>query len=229
MRRLRFRDRPFDIAPRARRYTALAWRIFGLGLLFLLACMWLLVRSLQDLHGAQAAQTSMRAERRALADAQHMAQARLSDPVVMERVKTQQRLQQMIRMSWFGLFDALEAAAQEVRGGVSILSLVPSQAQTETTQVRLTAVAANAPIMLAYLRVLRKDPRILSAELGSQQPDDNVGPGVIRMQLTVVWNPRTFTQAPPLPEVRSVDQGLVAGTAVGREPVAKVVVNKEAP
>lgn len=226
---LRFRHGPFDIAPRAQRYTALAWRVFGLGILFLLACTWLLFRSLQDLHGAQAAQTSMRAERRALADAQHMAQARLSDPVVMEKVKTHQRLQQMIRMSWFGLFDALEAAAQEVRGGVSILSLVPSQAQAEATQVRLTAVAANAPIMLDYLRVLRKDPRILSAELGSQQPDDNIGPGVIRMQLTVVWNPRTLAQSHPMPGERAGNRGVVAGAAVGREPVAKVVVNTEGP
>lgn len=229
MKRLRFRNGPFDIAPQARRYTAVAWRVFGLGVIFLLASTWFLVRSLQDLQKAEAAQANVRNERQALAMAQRTAQARLSDPVVMEKVKAQQRLQEMIRMSWFGLFDALEAAAQEVRGGVSILSLVPSQAQAEATQVRLTAVAANAPIMLDYLRVLRKDPRILSAELTSQQPDDNVGPGVIRMQLTVVWNPRILAQASPLPDIRPAEQGLVAGTTVGREPVAKVVVNKEAP
>lgn len=229
MKRFRFRNAPFDIAPRAQRFTTAAWRVFGIGLLFLLACTWLLVRTLQELQGAQAAQTSARAEHQTLAEAQRAAQARLSDPVVMGKVKAQQRLQQMIRMSWFGLFDALEAAARDVRGGVSLLSLVPSQAQAEATQVRLTAVAANAPIMLEYLRLLRRDPRILSAELNSQQPDDNVGPGVIRMQITVLWNPQALLQAPPAPGSLAIDRGRGAETTMGREPVARVVVGKGAP
>lgn len=230
MKPLRFRHTPFDIAPKAQRYTRTAWRVFGAGLIFLLVCAGWLVYTLQDLRSAQAAQTDTQAERQALAHAQRLAQARLNDPVVLEKVKAQQALQQMIRMSWFGLFDALEAAAREVRGGVSLLSLVPSQAQVEATQVRLTAVAASAPVMLEYLRVLRKDPRILSAELNSQQPDENVGPGVVRMQLTVLWNPQAVSSTDPPSRTRpAAERGMVADAAITRAPVAKVVVSKEAP
>jgi hypothetical protein len=226
MKPLRFRHSPFDIAPGARRYTRTAWRVFAAGLLFLLACVWLLLHAKQELRNAQAAQTDVQAERQAFAAAQRLEQTRLNDPAVMAKTKAQQSLQQMIRMSWFGLFDALETAARDVRGGVSLLSLVPSQAQTEATQVRLTAVAASAPVMLEYLRILRKDPRILSAELNSQQPDENVGPGVIRMQLTVLWNPQALAPAQPAPDVRPTAPGLVADAAIRRDPVARVVVDK---
>jgi hypothetical protein len=229
MKPLRFRHSPFDIAPGAQRYTRTAWRVFGAGLLFLLACIWLLLHARQELRNAQAAQTDVQAERQALVTAQRLEQTRLNDPVVMAKTKAQQSLQQMIRMSWFGLFDALETAARDVRGGVSLLSLVPSQAHTEATQVRLTAVAASAPVMLEYLRILRKDPRILSAELNSQQPDENVGPGVIRMQLTVLWNPQALAPAQPLPGVRTTEPGLVADAAIRRDPVTRVVVDKGAP
>lgn len=225
----RFRHSPFDIAPRAQRYTRAAWGVLGAGLLFMLACASLLMHARQDLRNTQAAQTDAQAERQAYAATQRLVQARLSDPVVMEKTKAQQQLQQMIRMSWFGPLDALETAARDVRGGVSLLSLVPSQAQAEATQVRLTAVAASAPVMLEYLRILRKDPRILSAELNSQQPDENVGPGVIRMQLTVLWNPRAAAPPQSTPDARPTERGLVADSALQAEPIARVVVNKGAP
>lgn len=229
MKQFRFKHTPFDVAPQAPRYTATAWRTFGIGVLVLLVCAWPLARSLQELQRAQVAQTLVHAERQAQANAQGTAQARLSDPMMVEKIKAQQRLQQMVRMSWFGLFDALETAAQEVRGGVSILSLVPSQGQADATQVRLTAVAANAPLMLEYMRVLRKDPRILAAELKSQQADDNVGPGVIRLQLNVLWNPQAVTQPQPSSQDKPANHGMVAGATVVRDPVARVVVNKGAP
>lgn len=225
----RFRHSPFDIAPRAQRYTRVAWGVLGAGLLFMLACASLLMHARQDLRNAQAAQTDAQAERRAFAATQRLAQARLNDPIVLEKTKAQQQLQQMIRMSWFGLLDALETAARDVRGGVSLLSLVPSQAHVEATQVRLTAVAASAPVMIEYLRILRKDPRILSAELNSQQPDENVGPDVIRMQLTVLWNPQAVASAQSVPDARPTERGLVADSALQAEPVARVVVNKGAP
>ncbi len=227
MKRFHFRNAPFDIAPGAQRYTPAAWRVFGIGALFLLICSGLLGYTLQKLQSARTAQTNVRAEQQALAGAQRAALASQSDPRTVEKVKAQQRLQQMIRMSWFGLFDALETAARDVRGGVSLLSLVPSQGQADATQVSLTAVATNTPVMLEYLRLLRKDPRILSAELHSQQPDVNVGPGVIRIQFTVLWNPQALLQAPLLPANKTLDRGLVANATVMRDPVAKVVVGKE--
>lgn len=225
----RFKPTPFDIAPEAPRYTAAAWRTLVAGLLVLLACAWPLARSLQELQRARGERSRAQSELQAQASAQRAARARLDDPVVVEKIKTQQRLQQMVRMSWFGLFDALETAAQEVRGGVSILSLIPSNTQAEAMQIRLTAVAVNAPLMLEYLRVLKKDPRIIAVELSSQQADDNAAPGVIRMQLNISWNPQALAPPPTMPTEKPKDQGLVAATSVAREPVAKVMVNRGTP
>lgn len=224
-----FKRAPFDIAPKAPRYTAAAWRILAAGLLVLLACAWPLARSLQELQRAQGERSRAQSELQAQASAQRAVRARLDDPVVLEKVKIQQRLQQMVRMSWFGLFDALETAAHEVRGGVSILSLIPSNAQAEATQIRITAVAVNAPLMLEYLRVLRRDPRIVAVELSSQQADDNAAPGAIRMQLNISWNPQALVPPPAMPTEKPKDQGLVAATSTAREPVAKVTVSKETP
>lgn len=229
MKKLRFEHTPFDIAPQAPRYTAAAWRILGAGVFVLLACVWPLASSLQELQRAQDVHSLVRAEYQAQVNAQRAAQARLSEPMMVETIKAQHRLQQMVRMTWFGLFDALEAAALEVYGGVSILSLVPSQGEAEATQVSLTAVAANAPIMLEYIRVLRKDSRILAVELNSQQADDNVGPGVIRLQLNVLWNPQAVRHPPSALQEKSIDHSQVTGTSMARDPVAKVIVNKEAP
>ncbi|MFN7864048.1 MAG: hypothetical protein ACK5N7_12185 [Curvibacter sp.] len=207
----------------------MAWLIFGTGLLFLLVCAGVLIVSMQGLRNVQTAERHAQAERLALAATEREARARLSNPVVLEKVKAQQALQQMIRMSWFGLFDALEDAAKTVRGGVSLLSLVPSQTQAAATQVRLTAVAASAPVMLVYLRRLRTDPRIVSVELNSQQLDENVGPGVVRMQFTVSWNPQVVVHAQPAPAGKPKEPGSVADAGEKRPPVAAAVVNKRVP
>lgn len=227
--RTRFRNPSFDIAPKAPRYTAAAWKTLGAGMLFLLVCSWPLLRTIQELKRLQSAQDQTQAQQRLRAKAQRAELARMNEPAALEKIKAQQRIQQMVRMSWFGLFDALEAATQEVRGGVSLLSLTPTQAQAEQTQVRLTALAANAPLMLEYLRALRKDPRIIAAELTSQQTDDNAGPGVIRMQLTVLWNPQAILpQQQAAPHGTSEAPGLVADGNVARPPVARVVVKEAA-
>jgi hypothetical protein len=226
--KIKFIREPFDIAPKAPRYTPAAWKALGAGLAFLALCSWPLATSLQALQRANNAQSLARQMLGSQAEALRSVRQRLSDPAMVEKIKAQQRLQQMVRMSWFGLFDALESAAQGVRGGVSILSLIPSQAQADATQVRLTALAANAPIMLEYIRVLRKDPRILQADLTSQQTDGNVGPGVIRLQMTVLWNPQATMQQTVAPE-ETPTLNQVASTTLSSEPVAKVVIDKGAP
>lgn len=227
MSRTRFRAPSFDIAPQAPRYTAAAWKTLGAGVLFLLVCSWPLVYSFQELKRLEHTQDQTMAQRRLQAETERAELARMQDPVTVEKVKAQQRIQQMVRMSWFGLFDALESAAQEVHGGVSLLSLTPTQAQTGQTQVRLTAVAANASLVVEYLRALRRDPRIVAAELSSQQADDNLGPGVIRVQLNVLWNPQAMPPQPKTTLPTSAEApGLVADSNLVRPPVARAVVKE---
>lgn len=229
MMRMRFKTPSFDIAPQAPRHTTAAWKVLGAGILFLLACSVPLVYTFQELKRLQQTQDQTQAQQRLRAEAERAELTRLHEPALAEKIKAQQRLQQMVRMSWFGLFDALEAATQEVRGGVSLLSLTPTQAPMGQTQVRLTALAANAPLMLEYLRALRKDPRIIAAELTSQQTDDTVGPGVIRMQLAVLWNPQAILPPPQgVPPNSAEAPGLVANSDLVRSPVARVVVKEAA-
>lgn len=226
---LRFKRSALDIAPKARRYTPGAWRFLAVCAFFFALCAVPLVINWQRLQQAMRDRDAVQAELLAQSAASRSAAARQADPAMVQRVKAQERLQQMMRMSWFGLFDALETAAHEVRGGVSLLSLTPAATQGDATQVRLTALAASAPLMLQYVRVLRRDPRIVAVEMTSHQPDDQAGPGVLRMQLLVVWDahkPGPMRQATE--PVQQQGQGLVASSAT-RAPVARVVVREAAP
>lgn len=221
---LRFKRSALDIAPKAQRYTPGAWRFLAVCAFFFALCTVPLVFNWQRLQHVISGRNAMQEELLAQTVASRSAAARQAEPATVQRVKAQERLQQMIRMSWFGLFDALETAAQDVRGGVSLLSLTPAATQGDSTQVRLTAIAASAPLMLQYIRGLRRDPRIVSVEITSHQPDDQAGPGVLRTQLVVVWD--AHKQGPlkqATDPVQQQEPGLVASSAT-RAPVARVVV-----
>lgn len=189
MKSLFMRD-PFDIAPQARRPTQASWLALAAGLLFAGLCAWPLTKSLQDMKQIEAAQRSASAELKKQAEGRRAARLRQNDPAVLERVRAQQKLLQTLRMSWGGLLDALEIAAYQVDGGVSILALVPSKTQDDAAQVGITALAANPAIMLKYIGLLQKERHVRQIELTTQQPEDKVGLEVIRFQLAVVWDPR---------------------------------------
>lgn len=188
MKSLFFGD-PFDIAPQARRPTQASWVVLAGGLLFAGLCAWPLTKSLQAMKQIETAQRSASAELKNQAEGQRAARLRQNDPAVLERVRAQQKLQQILRMSWSGLLDALEIAAYQVDGGVSILALVPSKTQGNAAQVGITALAANPAIMLKYIGSLQQERHVRQVELTAQQPEDKVGPQVIRFQLAVLWEP----------------------------------------
>lgn len=184
-----------NIAPHAPRHTVAGWLTLSIGLLAAGVGAWLLAMGMLSLQRAHEMQERVALGLRAQAQSQRAARQRQTEPAVLAQLKAQQRVQQVLRTSWAGLFDALESAAYVVRGGVSILSLMPSKSQGESTQVNLTALAANAPIMLEYLRALRHDHHLQRVELASQQPDDNAGPGVIRFRLSVEWNAQEIPES----------------------------------
>lgn len=178
----------FDIAPQARRPTRASWVALAAGLLFASLCTWPLVMSVQALRQTAAAQNRASAATRTMEEGQRAAM-RQNGPAAAERSRAQKKLQQTLRMSWSGLLEALETATHQVQGGVSILTLVPTKVQDEAAQVSITAMAANPAIMLKYIGSLQKDIRVRQVEISTQQPDDKVGPEVIRFQLSVLWDP----------------------------------------
>lgn len=184
-----FHRDPLDLAPHAPRYRPAAWGVLVLGLLVAAAGAWPLFNSMQAWQQARDAQRGAQVSQRAQAEARRKALLRPSDAVALERARAQLKLQQSMQRSWAGLLDALEAAAHQVRGGVSIAALVPAASQAGGSQVNLTALAANARVMLKYIEVLQHDPRVSVAELTQQQPDERTGPEVIRFQMHLVWEP----------------------------------------
>jgi hypothetical protein len=200
---------PFDIAPKAPRQTQASWVTLAAGLLFVALCAWPLVRSMQAMKQAEAASQGARAALNARADSQRTARQRQNDPAFLEQVKAQQKLQQILRMSWSGLFDALESAAQEVRGGAVILSLVPVKTQADAAQVGITALAVSPQIMIDYIGALQKNPHVRQVELTMQQPTVKAGAHVVRFQASVLWDPRSKVAALPAPD--QVQQSVQGG------------------
>jgi len=107
----------------------------------------------------------------------------------LDRERDLRRIKEMAGLSWEGLFEAIEIAANRVRGGVSLVSMVPSTVKASSGQVHIAALAANPGVMLFYIDELKKDHRITRVELSQQQPEEKPATGVVRFQLEVRWDP----------------------------------------
>jgi hypothetical protein len=186
---------PFDLAPTAQRPTRAAWTLFIVGLLFALVCGAVLQRSVRAVQHAREAATAqqevMLAQKRRDAAAREQAK----DPVAVERVRAQQQLQRNLRMSWSGLFDALEGAARKVNGRVSVTALAPAKADADLAQVNITGVALTNDVLLDYVEALQDQSHVKQAALTGQEPAQGVGGApVVRFHLSLVWQPGGPTQ-----------------------------------
>lgn len=196
----------FNVAHTSRRHPPLAWVLLGGSALLCLLSLYPLHRSLQALDEVGAQQREFNKASKSQTDTLRKQKLQNTSLPALERDKAQRQLQDFVHMSWDGIFDALEVATDAVRSGVSIVALVPSKVQPNSIELTITALASNTPIMLAYLKALKSDPRVLHVELATQQPDDKSGPGVMRFQFTVVCNPKisvAHAARPPLPAVQA--------------------------
>ena len=200
MRKLFIRD-AFDIAPHAQKLTKASWLVFGLGLMFAAMCLWILINNVNAMRETNATLTDLMASNKVKTDGFETANHRQNNPSQLERERDKQQVQRFLRMSWTGLFDVLEIAAQGVRGGVTILTLVPSRTQPDVASVNIVALAANPDIMLRYIALLQKDFRIRQVEIATQQPDDKAGPEVVRFQLSVAFDPLASAASPSAPSL----------------------------
>lgn len=191
---------PFDVAPGATRHTRVAWLTLAVGLVFMLACGALLERNLNAVRHAEDAGRTQRDLARASAEKEIAARQRSSDPAAVERMRAQQRLQNILRMSWSGLFDALESAGRQVDGGAVILALAPARTQADAAEVGLTGLAVSHQVVVDYIRALETSPGVRQVQLATQQPALSSGVQVVRFQLSFLWDPRVRPQ--PQPAVR---------------------------
>jgi hypothetical protein len=182
---------PFDIAPSASRYTTISWMALATGLAFALVGATLLQQSLDAVSVATEARQKSEQMSRALAAREAAARAQQSNPRSLDRMREQQRLQQILRASWSGLFDALEVAAQQVQGHVTVLGLAPVKTQTQAVEIGLTALAVSNETMLDYVRALGDNPHVREVRLLSQQPTLSGTASLVRFQLSVLWDARS--------------------------------------
>ncbi len=186
-------SKAFDIAPLAPRHTTAAWVCLAGGLLFAGACMVPLGVSWKALHSAREAAGQARVALQRKSAVERAMAAEMASPAAMQRAKAWAQQMGLARISWSGLFEALEIAASEVKGGVSILSLTPTKLQPAEAELAITALAADASIMLTYIETLRKIHPAQRVNLTIQQPEEKVGPNVVRFQLSVAWDPTALS------------------------------------
>lgn len=180
---------PFDIAPGAPRHAPAAWLVLTFGLAFAAACAVPFVAKLQAISQAEQSRTDARSLQKIRADAEAAARHAQADPAALARIKSQQALQNQLRMSWTSLFDALELATGEAKGGATVLSLAPIGTRADSAEIAITAMATSVPVMLAYVRSLQANEHIRQVQLTSQQPATNGGAATVRFQLTLQWIP----------------------------------------
>jgi hypothetical protein len=203
----------FNVAPGAARHTPLAWVVLAGSVVLLGASLYPLSHQLGLLNTAKSTQTALAKSLQREAAEQRKRLGELNNAEAQEREKIRARIQEFTHMSWDGIFDALEMAADSVHAGVSIISLAPAKVNGSATQLNITALAANLPIMLAYVDALQKDPRVLQVEISTQQPDEKAGPSVIRFRVSVVLNPKVILPHPAqraASDVAQTDAGAIA-------------------
>lgn len=178
-----------NIARRGPRRAPLVWLLLAISAVVCVASsysLWLATHQWRDVNVRMQDQRDAKVRR----DAElRKAQIERRSTVNQARERDLRRIKEMAGLSWEGLFEAIEIAANRVRGGVSLVSMVPSTVKASTGQVHIAALAANSGVMLFYIDELKKDPRITRVELSQQQPEDKPATGVVRFQLEVTWDP----------------------------------------
>lgn len=184
-----FRPDPFDLAPGAGRHPPAAWLALGAGLVFAAICAVPLVTTLDARTRAEQEGIDRVRASRLRTDAEAAARLAQADPVALERAKAQRVLQNQLRLSWTGLFDALEAASGAANGGATVLSLAPVASRADAAEIAITAMATSAPVMLTYVRALQAGEQIREVRLSAHQPTTSGGAATVRFQLSLLWVP----------------------------------------
>jgi hypothetical protein len=186
-----------NIAPDVQKHPPLSWMLLALGALIAVLSTSVLRQRMQELEFVHDQVRATEKARTRQAGETRKATLAQNSPGSRERDRLLQQIQEYSQLSWDGMLDVLEVAADRVHGGVTIAGMVPSKVSPSSVQLGITALASNAPIMVAYMEALKKDPRVLQAEIRLQQPEPNVGSAVIRFSMDLMLNPQ-ITQPHPV-------------------------------
>lgn len=181
--------RRLNVAPGAPKYSGLSWVMLWAGLSSVVVAAWLMNERASALVVAESERATLQRMRLAQEATQRQAAAQATSPAAIARTKARQDLEHAAQSPWFVLFDALEYAAREARGTVSLVSLVPSIGTGAIREARITAIAASPQAMLLYVETLRRDSRLVLAELSGHQADPPAGADAVRAQVTIRWDP----------------------------------------
>lgn len=188
-----------NIAPDVQKHPPLSWMLLALGVLIAVLSTSVLRQRMQELEFVRDKVMAIEKARTRHAGETRKATLVQNSPESRERDRSMQQILEYSQLSWDGMLDVLEVAADTVHGGVSIAGMVPSRVSPSSVQLGITALASNAPIMVAYLEALKKDPRVSQAEIRLQQPEPNVGPAVVRFSMDLMLNPQTTYPHPVRP------------------------------
>lgn len=208
--------RDFDVAATSGKRPPWVWMLLGTSAMACALAAYPLQQAVTEWDQAKSRLTSAtrKAQQQAIDQPNFMAQR--NTQAAQDKAKAALAIQQYAQVSWDGIFDSLEMAAEAVNGGVSLLSLTPTKIQGDLTQIRVTAVASQVPTMLRYLDVLKHDPRVMQADLVSQHPEDKAGPNIVRFRVDASLNPRV-----PRPPKMAAQSALDAKDGAGPGESAK--------
>jgi len=189
---------PFNVAPHAKRHTRAAWVLLILSLVVALAASAALARSWRRFASAAedlaSTQRTLRAQAR-----KEAADAAESTRKPTGEVRARLELQQVLNVSWSGLFEVLEGATKVVDGRVTVSALAPVRLRPDGAELGITALAVNSDAMLQYLQAMQTDLRVKQVQLVAQQGATANGAAVLRFQATLVLD-RPVRGASPVPD-----------------------------
>ncbi|MGQ0710961.1 MAG: hypothetical protein ACT4NV_14585 [Rhodoferax sp.] len=206
--------RGLNYAPPTREVTPIVWVALLLSLYLFWICSNMLLADFSEFQKAQTRYSAAeQSQTKQLADLRKK-KAIQATPESRTKYQELQGVMEFSHLSWNGVLDALEVAAETVHGGVTLVALVPAAVSASSVKLNLTALAANTPLMLAYLEWLQKDPRVVTVELAMQQPEPQLNPSAVRFTVIVHLDPRvvvpyaaqvSLQESTPLPAPQCAD------------------------
>lgn len=200
----------FNVSTRGKRPAGLVWVVFAFCAVAVVVSSYGLITSLRHSAILQTQVQDLSTEQARLDMIAVKQKAALRSAPAKALAKAEQDLQSLSGVNWDAVLDALEMAAADVHGGVTILSLGTTRAQMENVELNVTALANSSQSMLAYVQHLNEEAIAVNVDITHQQPDSQVAAQGYKFQMVAIFNPSRATSHPerPLPLPASLNKDL---------------------
>jgi hypothetical protein len=119
-------------------------------------------------------------------------------PVPAPRSAAAEELEKSLRVSWAGMFEAIEAAGKKLAGRVAITSLAQADGSQSSSRVRVTGLAFRPDALVQYVGHLQAQPGVRAAALVNAEPVPTSSPPSIRFVLDLAWDAGKSPEGSPL-------------------------------